>query len=663
MSEPTPLIDEANNRYTQAKGYWSPFFARCAEEKNFLHGDQWRPDLRQQRESDGRPVMQLPRIQNFVRQLHAQNRQSKPNIIVSANDSSSKEDADIVNGIIRKIEAQCSADIAYDHASESAIKIGIGALRIYTDYSYPTSFDQDIKIEAIYDESAVLFDPAARDPLFEDSEYVFIESVMRRDQYARQIGESTKLSNLAKIVGFTSSSPLAVDEEHIVILEYYRKVHKSTTIYKYSNIITGENVITNEKSDDTNLVLVNSRTSSTCKIMHSLFDGLEFHNTTELPGTIIPVIPVLGEMQYINKVRQLKGVIRDSMDVQRVINYTASVQLEVVDLAPKVPWLVEEGTIDGYETEWRDANMRNYSYLVYKNKNGAPPPTRMPIATDITSIANIKNQSQDDMQAIFGIFDAALGDAGPEQSGVAIQTRINQTNQSTYIYKDNMMRSIRQTGRVIADMIPEYYNGRQIVIPNIDGSDKKVQVDLDPLASFEISIKSGPTNESARQSLNADLMQLVTAMPQVAPLVSDYIIKNSDLPGTEKLVARLQTLLPPEIRQIESGDAENMSPDEMNSKMMQGVQENAALNAHSQEVEQQNAQLQQELEALKVDKSFEQQKLMMEMELKKQQLQLDATKLQLDFELASETLRLQAAKLAVETTTGMETDAIQSPNL
>jgi len=278
------LVDQANDRYARAKSYWQPFFAKSAEEKAFLHGDQWRPDLRQMREADGRPVVQLPRIQNFIRQLQAQNRQSKPSIVVSANDSSSKEDADIVSGIIRKVEANSSADYAYDHASESAIQTGLGVLRVYTDYSYPTSFDQDIKVEAIYDSATVLFDPASHDHLFEDCEYVFIESIMSREDYARTIGKSTKLSDLSKIVGFTKASPMVIDEERITIVEYYRRVHSKKTLYKYTHIITGEDIVTDSKTDDPNLVLVNQRTTSDCKIEHSLFDGLELHNTTELPA-------------------------------------------------------------------------------------------------------------------------------------------------------------------------------------------------------------------------------------------------------------------------------------------------------------------------------------------------------------------------------------------
>jgi len=656
-------IDQANNRYTTAKSYWSPFFAKAAEEKVFITGDQWRSDLRTQRESDGRPVVQLPRIQNFIRQLQSSIRQSKPNLIVSANDDATKDMADVVSDLIRTIQAKSNADTAYDAAGESAIATGFGVLRVYTDYPHYTSFDNDVFIESVYDPSTVLFDPASRDHLFEDADYVFLESVFSKDDYARRIGTSTKLSELAKLRGFSKASPMTTDDEHITIVEYYRKVYEKTTIYKYADIVTGETMITDMKIDDGRHVLVNSRTSSTCKILHSLFDGLEFHNTTEIPGQIIPVIPVLGEQTFINRVRQLKGVVRDSMDAQRIINYTASVQLEVTDLAPKVPWLVEESSIDGYENEWRDANSRNYSYLVYKGKNGVAPPQRMPVATDISSIASIKQSAQDDMQNIFGVFNAALGAESNEISGVAIQNRINQSNQSTYVYKDNLYRSIRQVGRVMTQMLPEYYNGRSMNLLSVDGSDKNVTINIDPLAQFEVSIKEGPTNESARQSLNRDLMSLVTAMPSAAPLVADYIIKNSDLPDTDKLVARLQTLLPQEVRAIEAQDVTNMSPQDMQAQMMKTAQEQQQLNAHAQELEMQNQQLQQELDALKADKSFDHQKLMVDSEIKNRQLQLDATKVELEFELQSQALRIQEKKMNLETVTGENLDAVKIPNL
>ena len=654
-------IDLANERYTQAKSYWSPFYSRCAEELSFVGGEQWRSDLRTQREADGRPVVQLPRIQNFIRQLLSQNRQSKPRVLVSASENSSKEAADIGNGIIRKIEAVSNADSAYDYASEYAVKTGLGFIRVFTDYRHWSSFDQDVYIESIYDPSTVYFDPAARGHLFEDADYVFIETTMSREDYAHRIGSSTKLSELAKLVGFNKATPMGVDSDHIIVLEYIRKEYKKTTVYKYANIATNEVKITTEPTDDFNWVLVNQRTTTRCEILHSLFDGLEFHSTTTFPGEILPVIPVVGEQQFINRVRQLKGVIKDSMDVQRIMNYAASVQLETVDLAPKVPWLVEEGSIEGYEDEWRDANSRNYSYLVYKGKNGVTPPQRMPVDTNIGGITSIKQQADADMQAIFGIFDASLGNASPDNSGVAIQTRVNQSSQSTYIYKDNLFKSIRQVGRVIMDIIPTYYNGRTINIIQADGSDRIVTVNIPETDVFEISIKEGPTNESARQSLNNDLMNLMQAMPQAAPLLADYIIRNSDIPGTDKLVARLQTLLPMEVRQIEAA-GKQMSPEELQSAMMQQQQETVQLNAHAAELEQQVAKLTQELEALKADTRLDAIKQQQDYEIKTKQLQLDATKLELDFQLQSQNIRLQTAKIELEAA-GIQTDQIQSTKL
>jgi hypothetical protein len=653
-------IDEANTRYTQAKGYWAPYYARCAEELAFL-SEQWRSDLRNQRESEGRPVVQLPRIQNFIRQLLSQNRQSKPRLLVSASENSSKENADIVNGIIRKTEAVSNADSAYDYASEYAVKTGLGFIRVYTDYRHWSSFDQDVYIESIYDPSTVYFDPASRGHLFEDADYVFIETTMSREDYANRIGSSTKLTELAKLVGFNKATPMGVDSDHIIVLEYIRKVYKKSTVYKYANISTNEVRITTAPVDELNWVLVNQRTTSKCEIRHSLFDGIEFHSTTTFPGEILPVIPVIGEQQFINRVRQLKGVIKDSMDVQRIMNYAASVQLETVDLAPKVPWLVEEGAIEGYENEWREANSRNYSYLVYKARNGVQPPQRMPVDTNITGITSIKQQADADMQAIFGIFDASLGNASPDNSGVAIQTRVNQSSQSTYIYKDNLFKSIRQVGRIISDIIPTFYNGRTINIIQADGTDQTVTVNIPDTDVFEISIKEGPTNESARQSLNADLMQLVTAMPQAAPLLADYIIRNSDIPGTDRLVARLQTLLPVEVRQIESA-GENMKPEELQALMMQQQQEAQQLNAHAAELEQTVAKLTQEIQALKSDNRLDAERQRQDYEIKSKQLQLDATKLELDFQLQSQNIRLQTAKLELEAS-GVKTDQIQPTNL
>jgi hypothetical protein len=648
-------INDANEQFIAAKGFWQKHHAIAASENNFLE-DAWKPEIRSLREQDGRPVISTPFLGNFIRQISAINRQSQPRLHFSSDSKESKSICDAIESLITKIEESSDASFQYQLAGEHAIKTGLGFLRVSSEYEKQHSFDQVLKIEAILDPSRVFFDPNSVQYDFSDAEFCFIETKMTKKEYASRIGKSTKALEKAKISGFKSASPLSIDDDHIIILEYFYKTREPVTLRKYLNNLTNEEIITeDEELDSEEFKLIDKRKSEKIVINVCLFDGLEMHDETTFPGSLIPIIPVIGEQSFVNRTRKIKGTIRDSMDAQRVTNYATSVELELVDLAPKVPWLVEEGSIEGYEQEWKSANSRNYSYLVYKGKNGIAPPSRASVDTNTTAIKSVKEGANQAIQQIFGIFEASLGAPSNETSGVAIQSRINQADKSTYQYRDNLHRAIRMLGKVLLESVPVFYGDRDIVVTGVDGNDNIINISSElKTESFSVSIENSPTAESSRQNLNQQLASLIQAVPTIGPLVADFMIENSDLPGTDPLVARLKTLLPPEVKAIEES---KMSPEQALGKAMQLQQENQQLSAQSQQLEQELSRVNEDLKMLKMSKELEFQKAQMEHDVKQQELNQSRVKMQLEFELESENLRLQQQKLKLEAK-GIATDQI-----
>jgi hypothetical protein len=60
-----------------------------------------------------------------------------------------RRDREGAPGLIRHIEYDSNADVAYDTAVNSAAAIGFGYFRLLTDYESPTSFDQKIMFQRI----------------------------------------------------------------------------------------------------------------------------------------------------------------------------------------------------------------------------------------------------------------------------------------------------------------------------------------------------------------------------------------------------------------------------------------------------------------------------------------------------------------------------------
>jgi len=77
-------------------------------------------------------------------------------------------------------------------------------------------------------------------------------------------------------------------------------------------------------------------------------------------------------------------MVADLMDPARMYNYWRTMETELLALAPKAPFIVAAGQLDGHP-EWKDANQKPYSALVYEpafveqpdgSKQVLPPPQR-----------------------------------------------------------------------------------------------------------------------------------------------------------------------------------------------------------------------------------------------------------------------------------------------
>ena len=139
--------------------------------------------------------------------------------------------------------------------------------------------------------------------------------------------------------------------------------------------------------------------------------AVEIISRKRWPGKWIPIIEWVGnEVDLEGKVTR-KGVIRDAKDPQRMYNYWATSETELVALAPKAPYIMEEGQVEGHEQKWKQANTKCYPYLLYKGTalsgKPAPPPQRNQPMGPSGALIAAKQGASEDMQAVTGIrFDA-----------------------------------------------------------------------------------------------------------------------------------------------------------------------------------------------------------------------------------------------------------------
>lgn len=499
--------------------------------------DQWDAQMRLQRQAAGRPAMAFPRCHTFVQQVSNEARQNKPQIKFAPRLESDKDTAEVYEGLARYIQYASEAQIAYETAIEYSAGASFGFYRFTTEYCDDDSDDLELKILPVLDPLTVygILVPACfgQKPRFG----FVIEEISREEYKVRYPG--TDIASMSWSDAEQRNSGW-VSAATVRIAEYWWVEEKK---------VEGKRRL--------------QRIVNTCKI-----NGFEILPDTETvwAGSTIPIIPVLGKQMIMEGKPKLFSVVRPQKDAQKLINYSKTRIAETLSTAPITPWMVAEGQISGYEQQWASANVAPPPYLTYKSTDTAgrpvPTPVRQTFEPPIQSLSSFVLQEVDDMKATSGIFDASLGNSANETTGKAILARQQQSSLSTMHYLDNLERSFRQAGDIIAELIPKIYDtAREITILGEDEKQKVIQIneafeDEDgkekhykiPEAKFRYVVTMGRAYSTKRMESFDMMQQLVQSAPNLLPMFGDVLFKNSDMAGADVVAERFEKMLPPQLQ-------------------------------------------------------------------------------------------------------------------
>lgn len=574
-------------------------------------GEQWPADIQEQREREGRPCLTINRLPSFIRQVVNDARQNKPSIKVRPADSGADpETAEVINGLIRNIEYTSNADVAYDTGVDSAVTGGFGYWRVDLDYAYEDSFDLDIKIDRISNPLSVYGDPNSTSADSSDWNDAFITEVLTNSQF------KAKYPNAGEHADWDDEDAWkeAPDwhDNGILVAEWWHREQVEKVIFQTEDgqIISQEqidsdedvqgaleNKLTKIKTDETGNPV--QRTVKAYKVTQRIMTGLEILEENEWPGCYIPIVPVYGDEIVMDGKRYFRSMVHDAIDAQRMSNYWRTTSTELVALAPRVPYIGEEGAFDVDIDVWSSINTRSHAFAQYSK--GTQMPQRQPLdAGPAAGALNEAMLASDDMKNIMGLHDASLGARSNETSGRAIMARQREGDTSTFHFLDNLNRAIRHTGRIIIDLIPSVYNTARIVrVIGEDGSEESKPVNqpypaTDPktgepitqpvmgqngqpmldergqelqqavmaihnltAGKYDLTVTTGPSFTTRREEAAYQMTEMMRALPQSAMILGKHLAKNLDWPGADDIAEELEALspkpqqgLPPEIQQL-----------------------------------------------------------------------------------------------------------------
>jgi len=612
------LLEEARERFKAASDAESQFRVDALDDLRFLALDQWPEALKRARENDpngARPCLVLDKCQQHVRQIVNDMRQNRPAIKVRpVDDSADKDTAEVFSGLIRHIENRSGAEVAYLTAGEYAASIGRGYFRILTEYEHEHSFHQEIKIARIHNSFSVYFDNYSTELDGSDADWCSITDLLPTKLFKRTWPDAEPVDIEHAGVGDLLEW---YQEDSIRVAEYFYRVAKPEPLLLLADGTTawGDEYERALQNGIEPVPVVQERQAQRRRVQWCKHTGSEILERREFPSSYIPVIPVYGNQYWLEGERRIFGSVRAAKDPQRAYNYTASNAIELNALSPRAPYIGAAGQFEGYEDKWGSANTENYAYLEYKELSVAgvavPPPQRTAFAGFQAGAAQLWQLAEHDVQAAFGQYNASLGEASNEKSGVAIRQRQMESDMANSHYMHNLARSIEHAGFILVEMIPKVYDTRRTL--RIIGEDGTAdQAVIDPsipdavqqdtqgqggkaqsifnlnVGRYDVAVTVGPGYSTRRQEAAEGIVQMAQANPQMMQLAGDLVIRNQDWPGAEQIADRLKRAIPPEIRGAEEGEPGADIPPETQAQMQQ----------MQAQYEQQLAQAQEQMQAM-----------------------------------------------------------------
>lgn len=530
------IYEEAKENYSVAKGAWDEIHSESISDIEFaLLGKQWDAQILSQRTRDKRTSKVFDNCAKFIRYVVNSSMKNSPAIRVNPKNKDKKKEADIIAGIVRQIENDSNAKNVYSCAFQDCVAGGIGVFEVVVDSD---DAENPIKIKRIIDPTSVYFDPTSIEPDFSDATYVIRTKSISKNKFKKLYPKiSTECSKSDTVDWFAG--------DNVKILEYWTKDSEGNIEWY---ILNGNQII------DSSI------------------------NYGGYPGTkYFPFCVVLGEDVIVNGQRHIKSIIRDIKDRQIYSNFVQSETIDFISRSAQAGWIISDKTAEKSLELYQNRSKNNN---VYVYPQGSEKPTRVDPAPAPMGFVEEISRLEQDMRSQVGIRDPFKEDM-PTQSGKATQLQLSQQNLNTYVWTSHLECAIRYCGRVLVNLIPNFYNyphttqiigidGQQnsedIMTPNENGE----MLDLSS-SEYSVSLSTGASYADQQEATFDKLLELYKANPQLFSIGSDLLIKNLDIIESEVLADRLYAMLPPQIQALNKTD--NQDPKMMMMQMQKQMEE------------------------------------------------------------------------------------------
>lgn len=591
------------------------------------------------------PRFELNKIARECDRIIGEYRQNRISVKFRPKDSEASEAlSEKMNGKFRADYKETAGAEACDNAFDDAVVGGFGCFRLCADDEDkmdPNNEQRRISLVPVYDPATcVFFDLDSKQYDRSDTMWALEMFSMTPETFksAYPNANTSSLSRDDTGTQYDWSAP-----EAIYVARYYDVRIEKTTVSIWRNPITGATAIYDaeqikdiiDELEEGEFELINAREVKKRRVYCGLLSGAEWlEEPKRIAGEYIPLIPVYGRRSFVDNQERIEGHAAKAMDAQRLENLMVSMMADNATKAggDGIPIVDVDFIPAPLMQHWETRNKSRPAFLpmtsLKDNLGNVVSPAQISGYTPITemspALAGLLQYTGTAIQQITGAsqFENMPNNVATE----TVDSIFNRMDTQSYIYMDNMAKSMRWTGVVWLSMAREIYgsdtpmrivnedNTDDVTLMNGEVFDRQTgrQVALNDLSQgkYEVTVDVGQSFATRRDSTVKSLTHLLSMVPPNTPkhdLLTSIVLDNMDGEGLDDLKEynRKQLLLsgvvkprtPEEEQMVTQAQAAQQSQPNAEILAAQGV----LLQGQAEIIREENRRLEIQIEAAKVE--------------------------------------------------------------
>jgi hypothetical protein len=607
-----------------------------------------------------RPVLEFNILEAYISRLLGEFAQQEPSICVTPAEGVPipYEVLNVVEGHIRHILHQADKDSFSYEIYKDLLSGGYSVAKVWTDYSSPMSFNQQIYLSRVFDPTLCGFDPAARASHKGDGQYCFEVFPMDVKDFERDYPdvELKGINYERDFEGFNWSYKDAMGKKLILVVDYFEKKKRRTRIVRLADgrVMTVKDyermqAYWEEMNFIEQLPIVMGKPRWTeletvCRYRLIENQVLEYEETDY---TFLPYVFVDG-----NSINLTQGTSNTTYQMTRPYVYHAKgiqdlknfagislanylenqIQSKFIVMKEAIPQ--EDDYIEAL-TDIQKANTIVVNAFYENDPNKAiPQPIREVVNQGAPpEIMGAFQVTDPTTQTILGSYASNLGRDDTRLSGKAVIETASQGNSAAMPYIVGYLQGLTQIGNIIVDLMPKYLVGKR-TIPLIDSngeqSYQEINMEGKPVLDYKdravkVNIDAGVNFQIQKNKALEQIVALMQASPQFGQFMNSpqglkILVSNLTIYGADRLQESIDPYLQEQAQQQQQ--AMQMQQEAM-SQNPQMIRAQAEMIKAQSDVQQNQIENQFELARLATEKELADAKIL-EAEAKISQAQIDS---------------------------------------